>query len=170
MRANLPLNGAVGHMSPARGMTRYLPLKDHSINFNFPLEAIIKMDVSRSGGPLDVAGGEPGTPEGYDVGQGVLSPNDPHSHSSASVSSMMSPGVQAQPSQQRRGKPNLQPSPFKLVVMQRVIPDDPDNSPQNPRLGAVFINLAEYVGKGKVERRFLLKESKVNATLKVSKD
>jgi hypothetical protein len=74
--------------------------------------------------------------------------------------------MMAQANQQ--AKPNLQPSPLKLVVMQRVVPDDPGSVPQNPRLGAVSINLAEYVGKGKVERRFLLKESKVNATLKVS--
>lgn len=36
-------------------------------------------------------------------------------------------------------------------------------------IGAVYLNLAEYVGKGKVERRYLLKESRVNATLKVSR-
>ena len=57
--------------------------------------------------------------------------------------------------------------PLKLVVMQRVIPDDPDGSPQNPRLGAVYLNLAEYIGKGSVERKYLLKESKTNAVLKV---
>ena len=60
------------------------------------------------------------------------------------------------------------PNPLKLVVMQRVIPDDPDGSPQNPRLGAVYLNLAEYVGKGSVERKYLLKESKTNSVLKVA--
>ena len=60
------------------------------------------------------------------------------------------------------------PNPLKLVVMQRVIPDDPDGSPQNPRLGAVYLNLAEYIGKGSVERKYLLKESKTNSVLKVS--
>lgn len=59
------------------------------------------------------------------------------------------------------------PCPLKLVVMQRVIPDDPDGSPQNPRLGALYLNLAEYIGHGPVERRYLLKESKTNATLRV---
>ena len=59
------------------------------------------------------------------------------------------------------------PRPVKLVVMQRVIPDDPDGPPQNPRLGAVYLNLAEYIGQGSVERRYLLKESKTNATLRV---
>jgi hypothetical protein len=61
----------------------------------------------------------------------------------------------------------LLPNPLKLVVMQRVIPDDPDGNPSNPRLGAVYLNLAEYVGQGSVERRYLLRESKTNATLKV---
>ncbi|KAF6745980.1 hypothetical protein DFP72DRAFT_823549 [Ephemerocybe angulata] len=115
--------GQIGHLSAARGMTQYLPLKSHSVTFNFPLEAIVKMDVTRS------------------VNQ-----------------------VQ----HQQTVKPNLQPSPLKLVVMQRVDPEDPSSVAQNPRLGAVFINLAEYVGKGKVERRFLLKESRVNATLKLN--
>ena len=63
---------------------------------------------------------------------------------------------------------HIQPNPLKLVVMQRVIPDDPDGSPQNPRLGAVYLNLAEYIGKGSVERKYLLKESKTNAVLKVT--
>jgi hypothetical protein len=65
----------------------------------------------------------------------------------------------------------IHPNPLKLVVMQRVIPDsdDPDGSPQNPRLGVVYLNLAEYiVGKGSVERKYLLKESKTNSVLKVS--
>ena len=62
----------------------------------------------------------------------------------------------------------IQPNPLKLVVMQRVIPDDPGGSPQNPRLGAVYLNLAEYIGKGSVERKYLLKESKTNSVLKVS--
>uniref|UniRef100_A0A8H7XPN8 C2 NT-type domain-containing protein n=1 Tax=Psilocybe cubensis TaxID=181762 RepID=A0A8H7XPN8_PSICU len=62
----------------------------------------------------------------------------------------------------------IQPCPLKLVVMQRVIPDDPRGSPQNPRLGAVYLNLAQYVGQGVVERKYLLKESKTNATLKIT--
>jgi len=62
---------------------------------------------------------------------------------------------------------HIQPHPLKLVVMQRIIPDDPSGPPQNPRLGAVYLNLAEYIGKGSVERRYLLKESKTNSVLKV---
>ncbi|KAJ3528085.1 hypothetical protein NMY22_g9543 [Coprinellus aureogranulatus] len=172
VNGNAPTNGAsqptqIGHLSAARGMTRYLPLKDHSITFNFPLEAIVKMDVTRSAAP-SAATSDP-TLDGHGVdgasgalAAGELNPYDPHSHSSNSISSMMPQGALQSP------KPNLQPSPLKLVVMQRVVPDDPSSVPQNPRLGAVFINLAEYVGKGKVERRFLLKESRVNATLKLS--
>ena len=58
-------------------------------------------------------------------------------------------------------------NPLKLVVSQRVVPGDPNGNPQNPRLGAVYLNLSEYVGKGAVTRRYLLKESKTNAVLKV---
>ena len=59
------------------------------------------------------------------------------------------------------------PNPLKLVVVQRVVPGDPHGNPQNPRLGAVYLNLSEYVGQGSVNRRYLLKESKTNAILKV---
>ncbi|KAG1743541.1 hypothetical protein EDD22DRAFT_973162 [Suillus occidentalis] len=55
----------------------------------------------------------------------------------------------------------------KFVVMQRVIPGDPD-APRNPRLGSVSLNLAQYVGAGVVTRRYLLRQSKTNATLKWS--
>ena len=51
-----------------------------------------------------------------------------------------------------------------------MIPDDLDGNPSNPRLGAVYLNLAEYVGQGSVERRNLLRESKTNATSKVCPD
>jgi hypothetical protein len=57
------------------------------------------------------------------------------------------------------------PNPLKLVVIQRINHEDPHGSPQNPRLGAVYLNLAEYINQGNVERRYLLKESKTNATL-----
>ena len=62
---------------------------------------------------------------------------------------------------------HILPNPLKLVVYQRVIPGQAHGNPQNPRLGAVYLNLAEYVGHGSVERRYLLKESKTNAILKV---
>ncbi|KAF5350657.1 hypothetical protein D9756_008611 [Leucocoprinus leucothites] len=64
------------------------------------------------------------------------------------------------------------PCPFKLVVMQRPNNnDDPDERPESPqehRLGAVYLNLSEYVGHGPVERRYLLRESRTNATLKLT--
>ncbi|KAI0356739.1 hypothetical protein OH77DRAFT_1422932 [Trametes cingulata] len=62
---------------------------------------------------------------------------------------------------------DLLPNELKLVVMQRVIPGDPD-SPQQPRIGAVYLNLAEYADAGKITRRYLLRQSKTNATLKLS--
>lgn len=78
---------------------------------------------------------------------------------------------------------DILPNELKLVVMQvrmlslrrdlrshslvqRVIHGDPD-SPQHPRMGALYLNLAEYVDAGAVTRRYLLRESKTNATLKV---
>ncbi|KAJ7773077.1 N-terminal C2 in EEIG1 and EHBP1 proteins-domain-containing protein [Mycena metata] len=69
----------------------------------------------------------------------------------------------------------LLPHPFKLTVLQRVIANDPD-APHNPRLGVVDLDLAEYVDsvplsappKGVVTRRYLLSDSKTNATLRLS--
>ncbi|KAG2159266.1 N-terminal C2 in EEIG1 and EHBP1 proteins-domain-containing protein [Suillus bovinus] len=55
----------------------------------------------------------------------------------------------------------------KFVVMQRVIPGDPD-APRNPRLGTVSLDLAQYVDAGVVTRRYLLRQSKTNATLKLT--
>ncbi|KAG6330605.1 hypothetical protein ID866_8485, partial [Astraeus odoratus] len=57
--------------------------------------------------------------------------------------------------------------PAKLTVMQRVIPGDLD-APRNPRVGTVYLNLAQYVGAGVVTRRYLLRQSKTNATLKLT--
>ncbi|KAI6041514.1 N-terminal C2 in EEIG1 and EHBP1 proteins-domain-containing protein [Pisolithus marmoratus] len=57
--------------------------------------------------------------------------------------------------------------PAKLVVMQRVIPGDAD-APRNPRVGAIHLNLAQYVDAGVVTRRYLLRQSKTNATLKLT--
>ncbi|KAJ6577206.1 N-terminal C2 in EEIG1 and EHBP1 proteins-domain-containing protein [Mycena capillaripes] len=69
----------------------------------------------------------------------------------------------------------LLPHPFKLTVVQRVVAHDPD-APSNPRLGTVEVDLAEYVDsvplsaapKGVVTRRYLLRDSKTNATLRLS--
>ncbi|KAJ7639295.1 N-terminal C2 in EEIG1 and EHBP1 proteins-domain-containing protein [Roridomyces roridus] len=69
----------------------------------------------------------------------------------------------------------LLPLPFKLTVLQRVIANDPD-APANPRLGTVELDLAEFADsvpnqgkrKGTVTRRYLLSDSKTNATLRLS--
>ncbi|KAJ6588142.1 N-terminal C2 in EEIG1 and EHBP1 proteins-domain-containing protein, partial [Mycena capillaripes] len=69
----------------------------------------------------------------------------------------------------------LLPHLFKLKVVQRVIVGDPD-APHNPRLGVVELDLAEYAdsvpasaaSKGTVTRRYLLRDSKTNATLRLS--
>ncbi|KAI0342243.1 hypothetical protein BDW22DRAFT_1484503 [Trametopsis cervina] len=62
---------------------------------------------------------------------------------------------------------DLLPCELKLVAMQRVVHGDP-NAPHQPRLGAIYINLAEYACQGPVTRRYLLRESKTNATLKLT--
>ncbi|KAJ7048498.1 N-terminal C2 in EEIG1 and EHBP1 proteins-domain-containing protein [Mycena amicta] len=74
-----------------------------------------------------------------------------------------------------RDSHELLPHPFKLTILQRVVTGDP-NAPRNPRLGAVDIDLAEYTDsvpasgspKGVVNRRYLLRDSKTNATLRLS--
>lgn len=65
----------------------------------------------------------------------------------------------------------LLPSPLKLDILQR----DPSNPKrdgsgniQAMRFGVVHLDLAQYACKGEVMRRYLLRESKTNATLKVS--
>ncbi|KAF8152917.1 hypothetical protein B0H34DRAFT_800193 [Crassisporium funariophilum] len=101
--------------TPARGMTPFIKLKEHSVTWNQTLDTVLKFDIDRENSQVF-------------------------------------------------------PNPLKLVVMQRVIPDDPSGSPQNPRLGALYLNLSEYIGQGSVTRKYLLKESKTNATLKLTID
>lgn len=43
-----------------------------------------------------------------------------------------------------------------------------DSDKSSGKLGQLSLNLAEYVGKGKTVRRYLLDGSKTNATLKVA--
>nr|GAT51152.1 predicted protein [Mycena chlorophos] len=74
-----------------------------------------------------------------------------------------------------RGSHELLPHPFKVTILQRVVAGDP-NAPRKPRFGAVDIDLAEYTdsvpllgpSKGVVNRRYLLRDSKTNATLRLS--
>lgn len=107
-----PLDPNADGEASARGLTAFRKLKDHRVNWEHGVEAVVKMDVERA------------TSE-------------------------------------------LLPFELKLVVMQRVIPGDPD-APHNPRLGALYLNLAEYADAGPVIRRHLLRESKTNAVLKLS--
>ena len=58
-------------------------------------------------------------------------------------------------------------SPLKLIIIQHSAKND-TSAPQKSRLGVMFLNMSEYVGKGAVERKYLLRESKSNAILKVS--
>jgi hypothetical protein len=60
----------------------------------------------------------------------------------------------------------LNPSFFLSHTTQHVVPGDQD-APQNPRLGALYLKLAEYTGAGTVTQRYLLCESRANATLQV---
>lgn len=57
-------------------------------------------------------------------------------------------------------------SPFKLIIIQHSAKND-TNAPQKSRLGVMYLNMSEYVGKGAIERKYLLRESKSNAILKV---
>jgi hypothetical protein len=43
-----------------------------------------------------------------------------------------------------------------------------DATDKSARLGQLDLNFAEYAGKGRVTRRYLLDEGKTNATIKVS--
>ncbi|KIY46998.1 hypothetical protein FISHEDRAFT_75039 [Fistulina hepatica ATCC 64428] len=65
---------------------------------------------------------------------------------------------------------NLAPCPLRLTVIQ-----DPKNMPNNPRLGVAYLDVSEYAaltqageGRNQVMQRFLLSESKINATLQVT--
>jgi hypothetical protein len=55
-------------------------------------------------------------------------------------------------------------SPLKLIIVQHSTKND--NS-QKSKLGVMYLNMSEYVDKGAVERKYLLRESKTNAILKV---
>jgi hypothetical protein len=100
------------NLTPAKGSTPFLSLKDHAVTWSQTLDTTLKFDIDRE-------------------------------------------------------TTHILPNPLKLVVVQRIVPGDPHGNPQNPRLGAVYLNLAEYVGQGNVDRRYLLKESKTNAILQV---
>ncbi|CAE6450858.1 unnamed protein product [Rhizoctonia solani] len=60
----------------------------------------------------------------------------------------------------------LLPADLKLTVEQ--VPQSNELVKPRAALGVVHLNLAEYAGKGPVTRRYLLRESKTNATLKLT--
>jgi hypothetical protein len=66
---------------------------------------------------------------------------------------------------------DLLPSPLKLSVIQADAEHGHSKgkgaSNGHSRLGVVHLDLAQYAGKGEVGRRYLLRDSKTNATLKV---
>ncbi|QRV84861.1 N-terminal C2 in EEIG1 and EHBP1 proteins [Ceratobasidium sp. AG-Ba] len=63
----------------------------------------------------------------------------------------------------------LSPCELKLIVEQ--VPQHHEHLVKaKTTLGVVRLNLAEYVGKGSVTRRYLLRDSKTNATLKLTID
>lgn len=64
---------------------------------------------------------------------------------------------------------DLGPCELKLVVMQESVHGDVDR-PKNPVFGVLYLNLSEYAdpGLGPVTRRYLLREGKTNATLKLT--
>lgn len=62
-------------------------------------------------------------------------------------------------------------SPIKLVILQRDLSNpkrDGSGNVQAMRFGVVHLDLAQYACKGEVMRRYLVRESKTNVTLKVS--
>ncbi|KAJ1301108.1 hypothetical protein OPQ81_003524 [Rhizoctonia solani] len=60
----------------------------------------------------------------------------------------------------------LMPADLKLTIEQ--VPQSHELVKPRAALGIVRLNLAEYAGKGPVTRRYLLRESKTNATLKLT--
>lgn len=122
-----------------RGITPFIPLRDHKIKFEHSVDVILQMYIDHSSPP---------PPSGYQN----------ESRSKSGIGS-----GKATP----KGK--LLPSPLKLVITQKVKPNDPDAATQ-PRLGAVYLDLAEYADPslGPVTRKYLLAESRTNAILKVT--
>lgn len=137
--------------APARGMTPYLKLQDHSVVWEHTLDVVVQMDVNRD--TTDLLPNE--------LKLVVMQVRFHDSHIMTLYPSFACPLM----SFLRTSLTDtmLTISPFT----QRVIPGDID-APHNPRLGAVYLNLAEYADVGPITRRYLLSQSKTNATLKAS--
>jgi hypothetical protein len=128
-----------------KGITPFKELRDHKVNFDQVVDVIVQMYIDQSTSH---------SPPTSDSGQRV---KEKESSDLKVTSGRSTP----------QGK--LLPSPLKLVITQKVIPDDL-HTPSNPRLGAVYLDLAEFADPtlGPVTRKFLLAESRTNAILKVS--
>ncbi|KAL1709377.1 hypothetical protein EV121DRAFT_286730 [Schizophyllum commune] len=128
------------YITGTRGQTPFKSLRDdHSVRWEQSINAVVKIPITRP-------------PHGSHDADNFA----PYDAAPAGGSSE-EPGI-------------LEPCPLKLVVIQ-----DPKNGPTNPRLGAVYLDLSEYAsltrdekGGHKLTRRYLLSESKVNATLQLT--
>ncbi|KAG8924356.1 hypothetical protein FRC03_011266 [Tulasnella sp. 419] len=67
----------------------------------------------------------------------------------------------------KRETGDLLPSELKLIVHELPL-QGIDNAQPHSRFGVLYLNLAEYADAGPVTRRYLLRESKTNATLKLT--
>lgn len=147
-----------------RGMTSYKELREHKVIFDQTVDVIVQM---------------------YIDSQSSSSSATPNANTNSSTSKLPSPPPGPSTPSTRRTQPpmpiptsgrstpaptagKLLPSPLKLVIIQKVDPNDP-GAPSNPRLGAVYLDLAEFADPslGPITRKFLLAESRTNAILKV---
>ena len=133
-----------------RGITPFKTLKDHKVTFEQVVDVILHMYIDQS---------SPNTP--------TSSTHTPKTHTHTGRKE--APPKPTSGSGTPKGK--LLPSPLKLVITQNVkVDEDHARSPDNPRLGAVYLDLSEFADPslGPVTRKFLLAESRTNAILKVS--
>ncbi|KAL1732929.1 hypothetical protein EV714DRAFT_235137 [Schizophyllum commune] len=127
------------YVTGTRGQTPFKSLReDHSVRWEQAINAVVKIPITRPP-------------------QGAHDADNFAPYAAPAGGSSEEPGI-------------LEPCPLKLVVIQ-----DPKNAPTNPRLGAVYLDLSEYAsltrdekGGHKLTRRYLLSESKVNATLQIT--
>jgi hypothetical protein len=122
-----------------KGITPFTPLRDHTLKFEHAVDVVLQMYIDHTI--------QPSSPEG------------------TGKESSSKTGIR---SGKTTPKGKLLPSPLKLVITQKPTPEDPEANTQ-PRLGAVYLDLAEYADPslGPVTRKYLLAESRTNAILKV---
>ncbi|KAI0363764.1 hypothetical protein BV20DRAFT_983585 [Pilatotrama ljubarskyi] len=159
--------------SEARGMTPWAKLQSYNVKWDHSVNVVVQMDVHRETGDL--------LPNELKLVVMQCADNNlSHAWEALEVGTGRElPVLGLYPSYLRHAQGAIPPcvrltravewcTRFCSVPgLRRVIPGDPD-SPQQPRIGAVYLNLAEYADAGKVTRRYLLRQSKTNATLKLS--